>query len=105
MTKLKLASIDDDKPAKITVTLPAALHRNLVAYAEILSKETGKLIEPAKLIAPMLEKFIASDRGFKIARHAKPNSTGATSVPKPFPKSASESAFRFPAGSAQSDKI
>jgi hypothetical protein len=106
MTKLKLASIVDDKPVKLTITLPAALHRNLVAYAEILSKETGKPIEPAKLIAPMLEKFIASDRGFKIARHqAKPNSTGAASVPKSFPKSASESAFRFPAGSAQSNKI
>ena len=25
MTKLKLASIDDDKPVKLTVTLPAAL--------------------------------------------------------------------------------
>jgi hypothetical protein len=68
MSKLKLASIDDDKSVKLTVTLPAALHRNLVAYAEILSKETGKPIEPAKLIAPMLEKFITSDRGFRKAR-------------------------------------
>lgn len=64
MTKLKLAGIDDDKPVKLTVMLPAALHRNLVAYAEILANETGKSVEPAKLIAPMLEKFIASDRGF-----------------------------------------
>lgn len=65
MTKLKLAAIDDDKPVKLTVTLPASLHRNLVAYAEILAKDTGKTFEPAKLIAPMLEKFIASDRGFR----------------------------------------
>ena len=72
MTKLKLASIDDDKPVKLTVTLPAALHRNLIAYAEILSKETGKPIEPAKLIAPMLQKFIASDRGFAKARNTRP---------------------------------
>lgn len=64
MTKLKLAAIDDDKPVKVTVTLPAKLHRNLVAYAEILAKETGKPVEPAKLIAPMLERFIASDRVF-----------------------------------------
>lgn len=68
MTKLKLAGIDDDKPVKLTVTLPAALHRNLVAYAEILAKETGKPVEPAKLVAPMLEKFIASDKGFRKAR-------------------------------------
>lgn len=68
MTKLKLASINDDKPVKLNVTLPATLHRNLVAYAEILAKETGKPVQPAKLIAPMLERFIASDRGFAKTR-------------------------------------
>ncbi len=68
MTKLKLASIDDDKPVKLTVTLPAALHRKLAAYAELLAKETGKPVEPGKLIAPMLERFIESDRGFTKAR-------------------------------------
>lgn len=75
MTKLKLASIEDEKPVKITVTLPAALHRNLVAYAEILAKETETPVEPAKLIVPMLERFVASDRGFRKARgrHCKPN--------------------------------
>ncbi|NUJ81295.1 DUF2274 domain-containing protein [Methylocystis sp. FS] len=82
MTKLKLAGIDDDKPVKLTVTLSAALHRNLVAYAEILAKETGKPVEPAKLIAPMLEKFIASDRGFAKAR----NPTQKPAAPAP-PKS------------------
>ncbi len=84
MTKLKLASIDDDKPVKLTVTLPAALHRNLIAYAEVLAKETGKTVEPAKLIAPMLEKFIASDRGFAKARNTKKKDKASTSPsPKP----------------------
>lgn len=81
MTKLKLAGIDDDKPVRLTVTLPAALHRNLVAYAEILAKETGKPAEPANLIAPMLEKFIASDRGFRKARGADRNLNPAPSQP------------------------
>jgi len=36
---------DDDKPVKLTVTLSAALHRNLVAYAEVLAKEVGKPVE------------------------------------------------------------
>ncbi|RNJ50366.1 DUF2274 domain-containing protein [Methylocystis hirsuta] len=79
MTKLKLASIQDDKPVKLTVTLPAALHGNLVAYAEILAKETGKPVEAAKLIAPMLEKFIASDRGFKKSRNATKKAKASTS--------------------------
>lgn len=68
MTKLKLAPIQDDKPVRLTVSLPAALHRDLIAYAEILAREAGKAVEPAKLIAPMLEKFIASDRAFARAR-------------------------------------
>lgn len=105
MTKLKLTGIDDDKPVKLTVTLPAALHRNLVAYAEILAKETGKSVDPAKLVVPMLEKFIASDRGFRKARHEpKPESSKVASAPKPFPKSALESTVRFPPSFPQSDK-
>lgn len=71
MTKLKLTSVHDDKPVKLTVSLPAALHRDLVAYAEILARESGKAVEPAKLIAPMLEKFIASDRGFARERQER----------------------------------
>ena len=33
MAKLKLGAIADDKPVKLTVELPAAVHRDLVAYA------------------------------------------------------------------------
>lgn len=70
MTKLKLSTVEDEKPVKVTVTLSAALHRNLVAYAEILAHDSGKAIEPEQLIAPMLERFIASDRAFKKARRS-----------------------------------
>jgi hypothetical protein len=37
MTKLKLGPLPDDKPVKITMELPAPLHRDLVAYAEVLA--------------------------------------------------------------------
>ena len=70
MTKLKLAQVQDDKPVRLSVVVPAALHRDLIAYAELMSRESGKAVEPAKLIAPMLEKFIASDRAFAKARTA-----------------------------------
>lgn len=72
MTKLKLGPIADDKPVKVTVELPASLHRDLVAYADILAREAGQPVaDPARLIAPMLERFIATDRGFAKARRAQ----------------------------------
>jgi len=69
MTKLKLGPIADDKPIKVTLELPASLHRNLAAYAEILGREAGLAAsDPVRLIVPMLERFIATDRGFAKAR-------------------------------------
>ena len=70
MTKLKLGPLVDDKPVKLNVELPASVHRDLVAYAEQLARITGtaRPIEPVKLIAPMLERFMATDRVFAKAR-------------------------------------
>jgi len=77
MSKLKLGPIADDKPVKITVELPAALHRDLVAYAEVLARETGQpATDPVKLIAPMLERFMAIDRGFAKARRSTEGGSG-----------------------------
>ena len=75
MTKLKLGVIPDDKPVKITLDLPADVHRDLVAYAEALARETGQTHEPVKLIAPMLARFMATDRAFaKQRRQRQPSS-------------------------------
>lgn len=69
MAKLKLAAIADDKPVKVTVEMPATLHRDLVKYGEILARETGRpSVDPSRLIVPMLERFIATDRGFAQAK-------------------------------------
>ncbi len=69
MTKLKLGPIADDKPVKVTVELPAGLHRDLAAYADVLSRESGHPpTDPVRLIVPMLERFIATDRAFAKAR-------------------------------------
>jgi hypothetical protein len=71
MAKLKLGPIADDKPVKLTIELPAGLHRDLIAYGQVLSRETGQAaIEPAKLIAPMLVRFMATDRVFAKLRRA-----------------------------------
>ena len=76
MAKLKLGAIPDDKPVKLTIELPAAVHRDLIAYAAALARETGQPVgEPAKLIAPMLARFIAGDRAFaKLRSVRKPTS-------------------------------
>jgi hypothetical protein len=58
MANLKLSAVPDDKPVKLTV------HRDLVAYAEVLGRDTGRALEPAKLVAPMLARFMSTDRAF-----------------------------------------
>ena len=69
MARLKLGAIAVDKPVKLTVELPAAVHRDLLAYAKALARETGQPIaDPLKLVAPMLARFMATDRAFAKAR-------------------------------------
>lgn len=68
VTKLKLGALVDDKPVKLTVELPAAVHRDLAAYAEVLASESGQAVDAAKLVAPMLARFMATDRAFAKAR-------------------------------------
>ncbi len=68
MAKLKLGAIQDDKPVKITFELSASVHRTLTAYAEMLARETGQAVSnPAKLIGPMLARFMSTDRAFQKA--------------------------------------
>lgn len=72
MSKLKLGTIEDDKPVKLTIEFPAAVHRNLVAYAEAIGRETGQAApDPAKIVAPMIERFMATDRAFAKVRRSK----------------------------------
>ena len=70
MATLKLGPLADDRPAKLTVELPANVFRDLQAYGALLARTSGDTapIEPSRLIAPMLERFMASDRGFTKAR-------------------------------------
>lgn len=71
MTKLKLGPLADDKPVKISIELPAGVHRDLSAYAEALGRASGQAApDPAKLIVPMIERFMATDRAFAKARRS-----------------------------------
>jgi hypothetical protein len=69
MAKLKLGTVPDDKPAEPT----AAIHRDLAAYGNALGRETSQgALEPAKLIGPMLARFMATDHAFAKLRRADP---------------------------------
>ena len=71
MTKLKLGPLADDKPVKIAIELPASVHRDLVAYAEVLGRTAGQpALDPNKLIVPMIERFMVTDRAFAKARRS-----------------------------------
>ena len=71
MVKFKLGPLVDEKPVKLTVELPANVHRDLIAYAEAIARETGHSISnPGKLIGPMVERFMATDRAFAKTRRS-----------------------------------
>ena len=82
MPKLRLGALLDDKPVRLTLELPAEVHRDLVAYAEIMGRDTGQAVEPAKLVAPMLARFMAADRAFAKARRSTAPATSALSSPE-----------------------
>lgn len=65
MSVLKISALEDDTPVKVTLDLPAGVHRDVVDYGKaIAAANGGKAVEPAKLIPEMLRRFMASDRGF-----------------------------------------
>ncbi|WP_083860120.1 DUF2274 domain-containing protein [Bradyrhizobium diazoefficiens] len=77
MAGLKIGTLPDDRPVKVNVELPASVHRDLVAYAKALASESGQPVsDPGKLVAPMLARFMATDRGFARLRRASQSRTG-----------------------------
>lgn len=70
MTKLKLGPIADDKPVKVSHELPATVFQDLKLYARLLADDGQPSADPLKLIAPMLARFMATDRAFAKARRS-----------------------------------
>ena len=68
MPTLRLGPILDEKPVRISAELPASVYRDLLAFTEVLGRETGRTFEPAQLVVPMISRFMETDRGFAKAR-------------------------------------
>ena len=69
MTRLKLADLADEKPVRLTVEVSARLHREMLAYGAALNGGDAKgAPPPERLIPPMIERFIASDRSYARTR-------------------------------------
>ena len=76
MTRLKLGPIPDDKPVRLTIILPAELAELLRAYAQAVgSGNPGKPVTLERIVPPMLERFIRTDRVFMRTRRYVAHST------------------------------
>lgn len=69
MTRLKLSDLADEKPVRLSVEVSARLHREMLAYGAALNGGDAKgAPPPERLIPPMIERFIASDRSYAKTR-------------------------------------
>ncbi|MGY4403680.1 DUF2274 domain-containing protein [Bradyrhizobium sp. USDA 3315] len=70
MMKIKLGSFENYKPVKLTIELLAAVFRDLKKLRRRSDAKRRRTTptDPAKLIAPMIEHFLAADRAFAKAR-------------------------------------
>lgn len=82
-SKLKLSAVPDERPVKLTVELPAPVFRNLQIYARLLADATPDVSappDPARLIAPMVARFMATDKAFRKLRNELPRPEGRGSA-------------------------
>jgi hypothetical protein len=78
MPKLKLGPLPDERPVRMQVTFTAEQHAQLEAYAHAVAAESGRAVEPARLVPRIVERFIATDRAFSRAKATSPEKS-----PKP----------------------
>ena len=90
MTKLRISTIPDSRPVKLTIELPAEIHRDLLLYAELVSGKAGEaadaIPDAARLVPLMVGRFMETDRVFQRQRRgrtprAKPVGSGPDSAP------------------------
>lgn len=75
MTKLRISAIPDSRPVKLTIELPAEIHRDLLLYVELVSGTAGEpadtVTDAARLVPLMVGRFMETDRAFQKQRHVR----------------------------------
>ncbi|UMM07967.1 DUF2274 domain-containing protein [Gluconobacter frateurii] len=75
MTKLRISAIPDSRPVKLTIELPAEIHRDLLLYVELVlgsaGQSTDAITDAARLVPLMVGRFMETDRAFQKQRHSR----------------------------------
>lgn len=75
MTKLRISAIPDSRPVKLTIELPAEIHRDLLLYVELVlgsaGQSTDAITDAARLVPLMVGRFMETDRVFQKQRHSR----------------------------------
>ncbi len=79
MAKLKLGPLPEDKPVRLTIVVSAELAALLRAYAEAVGSGNTKPITVERIVPPILERFIRTDRAFMRTRRHVAHSTARSS--------------------------
>jgi hypothetical protein len=75
MTRLKLSDLASEKPVRVTIEIPAQLHRELGEYARAVNGGNPEGAPTIELVmTAMLGRFIATDREY--ARYRRSCSSG-----------------------------
>lgn len=75
MTRLKLSDLANEKPVRVTLEIPARLHRELGEYARAVNGGKSEGAPTIELVmTAMLERFMATDREY--ARYRRSGRSG-----------------------------
>lgn len=79
---MKLGKLDNDRNAKLVVSIPEAVSDELNAYAECYAAVHGQDIPQSRLVGEMLRRFMQEDTSFQKWLKSRPV---AEAVPAPVP--------------------
>lgn len=69
---IKLPKLPDRTPIKISISVNAALHQELLAYADIYAMTYAEIVTIQDIIPFMLSSFLESDRAFTRTQRTTP---------------------------------